>query len=119
MGGLKALDPNGLHAIFFQSQWQIVGDSVCRLVQEIFRDLAKVEEVNKTFVTLIPQMNHLKSIKHFRLISLYNAVYKLVTKIVANKIRNIMPLVISPNRCNFVLGRNGSDNIIITQEVIH
>ena len=32
LGSLKAPSPDGLHALFFQSQWQVIGDSMCDLV---------------------------------------------------------------------------------------
>lgn len=110
---------DGLHAIFFQSQQNKVGKSICLLVKEIFLNPVKVKEVNKTFVSLIPKIDHPENIKHFRPISLCNMVHKLVMKKMVNRIRSIMLVVISPQQCSFALGRQGFDNIIIAQEVVH
>ena len=89
------------------------------MVKDIFLELEKVKEVNKTFVSLIPKVDHSEHIKQFRPISLCNVIYKVVTKIISNGFWAIMPSIISPNQCSFVPGRQGTDNIIIAQEVIH
>ena len=53
MGGLKAPGLDRLHAIFFQSQWDIMGASMCKMTKDIFLDPKKSKQVNKTFVSLI------------------------------------------------------------------
>ena len=119
MGGLKASGPNGLHALFFQSQWNTIGDSVCAMVSNIFNFPEKVRDINQTFISLIPKVAHPESVKHFRLISLCNVIYKVVTKIIANRLRPIMPVIIAPTQCGFICNRSSSHNIIVAQEVIH
>ena len=119
MGSLKAPGPDGLHALFFQSQWNVVGESVCSLVSSIFHNPEEIKLVNQTHISLIPKIEHPELVKHFRPISLCNVIYKLVTKIVANRFKRIMPTIIAPTQCGFIHGRTGSNNIIIAQEVIH
>ena len=119
MGGLKAPGPDGLHALFFQSQWSIVGDSVYAMVSDIFHNPERVKEINQTFITLVPKVEHPESVKHFRPISLCNVIYKIVTKIIANRLQLIMPMVIAPTQCGFIRNRSGSHSIIVAQEVIH
>lgn len=77
------------------------------------------EVVNQTLLVLIPKGPHPEVLKDFRSISLCNVIYKLVTEIIANKIKLIIATIISPNQCSFVSGRVSSDNIIVAQEVIH
>lgn len=83
MGGFKAPGPDGLQAIFYQTQWNIVGPTVCQLVDEIERDPARVATINKTLITLIPKMEHVTSLKNMRPISLCNVSYKILTKVLA------------------------------------
>nr|KYP72147.1 LINE-1 reverse transcriptase isogeny [Cajanus cajan] len=119
MGGLKAPGPDGFQALFFQTQWSTVGTTMCKLLQDIFKNPRKVAEMNKTFITLIPKVENVSSLKQMRPISLCNVSYKLLTKAIAFRLRNIMVDLVGPNQCNFVPNRHTSDNIIITQEVIH
>ncbi|XP_061370519.1 uncharacterized protein LOC133313201 [Gastrolobium bilobum] len=119
MGKFKAPGPDGLSAVFFQSQWNVVGGSVCQLVEDIFCSPEKVRDINGTFPFLIPKKDSPENMKDFRPISLCNVVYKIITKIIAGRLKDLMPRIVSPNQCSFIMGRQGTDNIIIAQEVIH
>lgn len=119
MGPFKAPGIDGLHAIFFQSQWDVIGDSVCSFVRKVFANPDSVREVNQTHLVLIPKCENPETSKEKRPISLCNVIYKLVTKVIANRIKKHLDKIISPNQCAFVKGRHSNDNIIISQEVIH
>ncbi|XP_061370937.1 uncharacterized protein LOC133313564 [Gastrolobium bilobum] len=113
----KAPGADGLHAIFFQSQWERVGSSVIKLVRDVFEDPKKVASVNQTLFCLIPKVEIPKRISQFRPISLCNVVYKVITKVITNRLRNHTGTLIMPNQCSFVKGRHSSDNIRISQEI--
>ncbi|XP_061376295.1 uncharacterized protein LOC133318322, partial [Gastrolobium bilobum] len=66
-----------------------------------------------------PEMERRVMIKDFRPISLCNVIYKTVTKIVANRLKLQMDKLVMPNQCSFIRGRQGTDNVIIAQELIH
>lgn len=119
MGPFKASGIDGLHAVFFQSQWDIVGTSVCDFVKDVFSNPSRINSVNQTLLVLILKVVNPETVKDLRPISLCNVIYKLVTKIIANRIKNFLSDLISPNQCSFIPGRHSSDNVIITQEVIH
>lgn len=86
MGGFKAPGPDGLQAIFYQSQWNIVGEKLCKLILDIFADHRKVGSINSTLITLIPKVENVKFVRQFRPISLCNVSYKIVTKILAKRL---------------------------------
>ena len=110
---MKASRSDGLHALLFQSQWEHVGNSVCELVYDIFENLWKVKEINDSSLVLIPKVENLDHLKQFRPISLCNVVYKIVSKIIVNRIKPFLNHLISLNHCSLVLGRHNSDNIIV------
>nr|KYP52894.1 LINE-1 reverse transcriptase isogeny [Cajanus cajan] len=115
MGGLKAPGPDGFQAIFYQTQWQTVGKSLCNLIRSIQEEPSKIAEINHTFITLIPKVDNVESIKQMRPISLCNV----TTKSLATRLRKMMEGLVDPNQCSFVPHRQTTDNIIIAQEVIH
>ncbi|XP_057451938.1 uncharacterized protein LOC130743727 [Lotus japonicus] len=119
MGPLKAPGPDGLQAVFFQSQWEHVGDTVTRFVLHCFDDSSQVSLVNDTLLVLVPKVDAPERITQYRPISLCNVIYKTVTKMITNRLRRIMGDLVSPNQCSFVPGRHSSDNIVIAQEVFH
>ncbi|KAL9678842.1 hypothetical protein QQ045_016693 [Rhodiola kirilowii] len=77
------------------------------------------EGINKTLITLIPKVKDPKSVGEYRPISLCNVGVKIITKVLANRLKRILPAIISENQGPFVPEKIISDNIIAAQEVIH
>lgn len=119
MGGFKAPGPDRFQASFYQSQWSIVGDDFCRVTKDIFNEPKRVEEINDTLITLIPKVEAVSKLKDFRPLSLCNASYKVITKIIALRLRGIIEQLVSPSQCSFIPNRHNSDNIVIAQKVFH
>jgi hypothetical protein len=74
---------------------------------------------NTSFLSLIPKVKNDKSFDWFHPISLCNASYKILKKIIANRIKKLLPRIILPNQGGFVANRQIWDNIILVQEAIH
>ena len=91
----KALGPNGMSSIFFQKYWDIVGSSVVNCVLQTLRTGVMPDGLNETFICLIPKVDCPQKITEFRPISLCNVVYKIVSKVLANRLKKILPKVIS------------------------
>lgn len=71
MKPLKALGIDGLHAIFYQSQWSIVGPSICRFVTEIFSSGTIPPNINKTLLVLIPKTDNPRNLSMYRPMNSY------------------------------------------------
>ena len=115
----KAPRPDGLHVIFFQRFWLIVGESVKFEIKKIFRTKKIPEHLNRTLIVLIPKQLGLETTSHFRPISLCNTIYKIVTKILVHWLKHLMPSLVSPSQTAFIAGRRGTDNVIIAQELVY
>lgn len=116
---LKSPGSDGFLGIFFRSYWRIVMDKVVNFTQECFRLKRIPYLVNNTFIVLIPKVNHPQNFNHFRPISLCNFTYKIVAKIIAQRLSKLVDKIISPNQGAFVKGRWIAKNTVIAQEVIH
>jgi hypothetical protein len=114
-----ASGPDGFQPFFYQSQWSVVGISVCDFIRNIFNGKSKVAEVNQTHLVLIPKVNAPEYIYQFQPIGLCNVNYKIVSKIIVKKLNLIMPELISESQSSFIPGRNITDNIIVAQEIVH
>lgn len=75
--------------------------------------------MNRTLIALIPKIQGPETLRNYRLISLCNTMYMVVTKIIVARLWPFLDKLISPMQTTFVLGRKGIDNMIIAQEIIH
>lgn len=119
MAPLKAPGSDGFHPLFFQKQWNIIGEVVCDWVKSIFNGGIIDGDLNNTLIVLIPKVSNPEEFAQFRPISFYSVLYKLVMKVIASRFKFIFPKIIAQEQAGFIAGRKTIDNVIITQEVIH
>jgi hypothetical protein len=119
MHPFKAPGPDGFQGIFFKQYWHIIGDDVVRLVSAAFETGSFPPALSETLIALIPKTDCPNNFKEFRPISLCNTVYKLITKIIVNRLRPFLTQIIGPYQSSFLPGRGTTDNAIILQEAIH
>ena len=77
-----------------------------------------LKALNKTFITLIPKVMIPEEVSQFRPISLCNVTYKIIFKIMVNRVKPLMDKLISPYQNAFIQDRNILDNILIAHEII-
>lgn len=78
-----------------------------------------LKELNHTVIALLPKVKSPVRINDYRPISCCNVLFKCITKIISNRIKGSLNELISPNQSTFVPGRRISDNILLTQELMH
>jgi hypothetical protein len=115
----KAPGPDGFPAGFYQKSWDIVGNTVCNFVAQVWKDPSRIAEVNQTDICLIPKVPHPEYVHQFRPISLCNTNYKIVSKVIVERLKECIAELISPFQTGFVPGRNIHENIIVAREMMH
>jgi len=115
----KAPGPDGFTARFYVSCWDIIKRDLYRMIKKSQICSKLGGSTNSSFLALIPKDQGARNFNRFRPISLCNTGYKITTKIMANRLKQILPKLISENQGGFVRGRQILDNIIIVQEAIH
>ncbi|XP_050217765.1 uncharacterized protein LOC126668619 [Mercurialis annua] len=75
--------------------------------------------INTAFLVLIPKFSGASYLSDFRPISLINGVLKLLSKVLANRLSPLMPVIISANQFGFIKGRNIHDCHMIASEILH
>jgi len=115
----RAPGPDGFNVNFIKICWEIVKIDLLKMVMKSQRCIKIGGSTNSAFLALIPKEKGAKTFDRFRPISLCNIGYKIITKIMANRLKNILPQLIPENQGGFVKGRMIWDNIILVQEAIH
>lgn len=110
--------PNGLSAAFYKSSWNLIKDDVFNLVDNFYTTATFPRDINQTFIALIPKNQSLTPMDH-RTIGLCNVIYKIISKSVANRVKDHLTDFICHSQATFILGKHITSNIIITQEIIH
>ncbi|XP_028055419.1 uncharacterized protein LOC114259586 [Camellia sinensis] len=98
LGSLKALGPDGYPSFFYHQYWDVIGADVCTAVRSFFANGVLLKELNHTNLVLIP---------------------KIITKILASRLKEVLAAIISPNQSAFVPGRMIQDNILVAHEAFH
>jgi hypothetical protein len=96
IGDFKAPGPDGLHAVFYKKFWNICGDEITKEVLLALNSSTIPEGWNDTMVVLIPKTDDPELVTHFRPISLCNVIYKIISKLLAGRLKEILPEVILP-----------------------
>ncbi|KAL4363826.1 hypothetical protein GQ457_04G030920 [Hibiscus cannabinus] len=119
MAPMKASGLDGYPALFYKKYWSIVGEEVSNYCIMVLTGGADISEINNTNIILVPKVDQPTSLSEFRPISLCNVVYKLISKILANRLRNTLHYTIDDSQGAFVPGRQFSDNVLIAYELLH
>lgn len=118
LGGMKAPGPDGFSGIFYHSSWDVIGKEVTAMVKDFFDLGTDLAAINGTNIVLVPKVEA-ASVNHFRPISLCNFSYKVISKIIVNRMKPLLPKCISPNQRTFVPGRLIQDNLMVAHEAFH
>lgn len=119
IGDLKAPGADGMISLFYKKHWGIVGDDVVKEVMNFLNGGDMPSSWNDTIMVLIPKTQKPERLKDLRPISLCNVIYKIVSKVLSNRLKLILPDIISPNQSAFVPGRLITDNILMAYGLTH
>ena len=110
---------DGLPPLFYKQYWSKVEQEVTSVVLAILNSGIVPSQLNHTFLTLIPKIHSPRKVTYFRPITLSNVLYNIVAKVLANRLKILLPKLISEHQSAFISGRLITDNILIAHETLH
>ncbi|BFG21045.1 hypothetical protein CerSpe_073190 [Prunus speciosa] len=119
LGAFKAPGPDGFQGSFYHKFWEDVKETVTGAAGDLFNGIAQMRIINQTFIALIPKVQAPETTSQFQPISLCNSSYKILSKVLANRIKSVLHEVISKSQTAFVQDRQIQDNIIVAHEAFH
>lgn len=116
---LKSPGPYGFSACFYQRSWDTVKTEVGRTMLGFLNNGIFDSAINATNIVLIPKIKSPSCLTDYRPISLCNMLYKLIAKVLANRLKKVLPFIISLNQSVFILGRLITNNILVAFASLH
>ncbi|XP_019425747.1 PREDICTED: uncharacterized protein LOC109334402 [Lupinus angustifolius] len=115
----KIPGPDGFNFKFFQEFWDTIKDDISLFLKEFQVNCKLPKGLNSSFISLIPKVLNMVRIEDYRPISLVGSLYKIIAKVLAERLKVVLSLVISPSQPAFLGGRIIMDAPFIINEVIH
>ncbi|XP_058758128.1 uncharacterized protein LOC131631355 [Vicia villosa] len=115
----KSPGPDGLNPTFYQNFWHVCGEDIFAAVRVWFERGSLPATNNDTNICLIPKCSNPSSMKDLRPIALCNVIYKIISKLLANRMKKCLAKTVSEEQSAFVEGRSILDNAMIAIEIIH
>lgn len=115
----KSSGPDGMTRGFYQKFWKTLSTYVVNMVKQFFDTGIIDNELIDTNITLIPKKRNPQLMTELRPISLCNVMYKVISKVLANRFKSIIDAIISDTQSAFIPGRFISNNIMIAHELMY
>lgn len=113
----KAPGPNGYNAFCFKKAWPIVGEEVTDAIKDFFDNGRMPREVNSSAIALVPKVPIPTTVNDYRPFSCCTTLYKCIAKLLANRIKEVLPDLLSLKQNAFVSRRRIVDNVSISSRV--
>ncbi|KAL3697473.1 hypothetical protein R1sor_011549 [Riccia sorocarpa] len=108
----KAPGLDGLTIEILQVCWPFVGDDCIRMIHTIWAKKRILKSDCQAVIKLIPKPGDMKLLSNWRRNSLMSLTYKIVAKVLANRLRSLMPSIVDIQQTGFIMGRKITDNIL-------
>jgi hypothetical protein len=116
--GNKSPGPDGFKFNFLKDSWDLLKGEVRILFDQFPGNCSLPKSFLSYFVTLIPKVESPFGLSDYRPISLLGSLYKIIAKVLANRLAKVMNSIIPTTQSAFIKGRNLVDGVMVVNEII-
>jgi hypothetical protein len=116
--GNKSPGPDGFNINFFKACWSIVQKDVLDFLREFHETVVLPKAMTASFFTLIPKKDHPQDLFYYRPICLIESLYKILSKLLANRLKKVLGKLISKCQSTFLPQRQILDGVVVLNEII-
>jgi retron-type reverse transcriptase len=115
----KSPGPDGFNGKFMKKCWHIIAQDFYKLCEGFFDGNICLSSINSSYITLVPKTDSPSGVNDFRPISLLNSSLKLITKLLADRLQNVISRLIHKNQYGFIKSRSIHDCLAWAFEYLH
>lgn len=116
--GNKSPGPDGFNFLFFKSCWGIIHRDVIAFVNEFHHNAQLPKAITSSFLALIPKIKNPQMLSEFRPISLISSLYKIISKLLASRLKPFLGNLISKFQSAFIPNRQILDGVLVVNEIV-
>lgn len=116
--GNKAPGPDRFNLYCIQKSWKVMSGEILQFMHELHSNGKLAKGINSSFVTLIPKKDNPVDLVDYRPISLVGSIYKILAKVQSQRLKKVLPRLVSEVQTAFIGGRCILDGVLIANEVI-
>lgn len=117
-GSDKSPGPDGLNFKFIKHFWELIKPDINRFIAEFHANGIFPRGGNASFIALIPKKNNPQNLNEYMPISLIGCIYKIVAKLLANRLKKVLPHIIDERQSAFISGRQLLHSVLIANEAV-
>ena len=115
----KSPGPDGFAIEFYQNFWDLIKNDIKNIMDDFHRGVVDLARLNYGIITLVPKTKNANRIQNFRPICLLSVCFKIITKVLMNRLNLVAAEVISPVQTAFIKGRYIMEGVVILHEALN
>jgi hypothetical protein len=119
MAANKAAGPDGFNAECYQKNWELVKQDLFGLLKDFQKGELDIARLNYGVITLVPKGKDADRVQKYRPICLLNVSFKIITRVLVNRLIQVIWKVVLLNQTVFIKGRYIMEGVNILHEILN